>query len=52
MNARGGYTDAHKKILMCAVPTRQYCQLKEVIQNIDKDVFFLVTDTYEIYGGV
>ena len=27
-------------------------QLKEVIQNIDKDVFFLITDTYEIYGGV
>ena len=26
--------------------------LKEVIKEIDKDVFFLVTDTYEIYNGV
>lgn len=52
MDARGGYTNDHKKVLMCAVPTRQYCLLRDVIQNIDEDVFFLVTDTYEIYGGV
>lgn len=52
MNARGGYTNERKKVLMCAIPTRHYYQLKEVIQTIDKDVFFLITDTYEIYGGV
>jgi len=52
MNARGGYSNDRKKVLMCAVPTRQYYQLKEVVQTIDKDVFFLVTDTYEIYNGV
>lgn len=52
MNARGGYTNDKKKVLMCAVPTRQYYQLKEVVQTIDKDVFFLITDTYEIYNGV
>ena len=52
MNARGGYTNDKKKVLMCAVPTRNYYQLKEVIKEIDKDVFFLVTDTYEIYNGV
>lgn len=52
VEARGGYTNDKKKVLMCAVPTRQYYRLKEVIQMIDKDVFFLITDTYEIYGGV
>lgn len=52
VNARGGYTNDKKKVLMCAIPTRQYYQLKEVIQSIDKDVFFLITDTYEVYGGV
>lgn len=52
VNAKGGYSNENKKVLMCAVPTRQYYQLKEVIQNIDEDVFFLITDTYEIYGGV
>ena len=52
VNARGGYTNDKKKVSMCAIPTRQYYQLKEVIQTIDKDVFFLITDTYEIYGGM
>lgn len=52
MNAKGGYSDRNKKILMCAVPTRQYYQIKQVIENIDQDVFFLITDTYEIYGGM
>ena len=37
---------------MCNVPTRKYYHTKEVIQNIDKDAFFVITDTYEIYGGV
>lgn len=52
MDARGGYTNDNKKVLMCAIPTRQYYQAKEVIQSIDQDVFFLITDTYEVYGGV
>lgn len=52
VNGRGGYSNTKKKILMCAVPTRQYYQLKKVIQGIDEDVFFLITDTYEIYCGV
>ena len=29
-----------------------YYELKENIQELDKEVFFLITDTYEIYGGV
>ncbi len=52
MNARGGYTNDNKKVLMCAIPTRQYYQAKEVIQSIDQNVFFLITDTYEVYGGM
>lgn len=52
VNAKGGYSNSNKKVLMCAVPTRNYYQLKEVVQELDKDVFFLITDTYEIYGGV
>lgn len=52
MNAKGGYSNDNKKIIMCAVPTRQYYQTKEFIQEIDKNVFFLIIDTYEIYGGM
>ena len=52
MNAEGGYSGKNKKILMCAIPTRHYYELKESIQKLDEEVFFLITDTYEIYGGV
>ena len=40
-----------KKVLMCAIPTKQYFEVKSIIQKIDENVFFLITDTYEIYGG-
>ena len=52
INARGGYKNEKEKILMCNIPTRKYYEAKQVIQNIDEDAFFLITDTYEIYGGV
>lgn len=50
--AKGGYSNKNKKILMCAIPTRQYFEVKNIIEKIDEDVFFLITDTYEIYGGM
>ena len=52
MNGRGGYTNDEKKVLMCAIPTRQYYMAKETIEEIDPNVFFLITDTYEVYGGM
>lgn len=52
MNGRGGYTNENKKVLMCAIPTRQYYEVKNILEEIDEDVFFLITDTYEIYGGM
>ena len=52
INARGGYRDDKKKVLMCNIPTRKYYEAKEVIQTIDDGAFFLITDTYEIYGGM
>ena len=51
IDAKGGYSDLNKKVLMCAIPTREYFMMKEVIKGIDRDVFFLITDTYEIYDG-
>ena len=51
INARGGYSNQAKKVLLCAIPTREYYQMKEVVQGIDENVFFLITDTYEIYDG-
>ena len=52
LNVRGGHSNSKKKILMCAIPTRQYFLAKQTIQEIDEEAFFLITDTYEIYGGM
>ena len=47
INARGGYTNKKRKMLMCVVPTIEYLKLKELVSEIDSKVFFLIVDTYE-----
>lgn len=47
VNARGGYTNKKRKMLMCVVPTIEYLKLKELVSEIDPKVFFLIVDTYE-----
>ena len=51
LEGRGGYTGDVKKVIMCIVPTSQYCELKEGILKIDRSAFFVVTDAYEVSGG-
>lgn len=47
VNARGGYTNKKRKMLMCVVPTIEYLKLKELVNEIDNDAFFLIVDAYE-----
>lgn len=49
--ARGGYTKEKQNVLMCVVPTKEYFKLKEGIHQIDEEAFFVVTDSYEVFGG-
>jgi len=48
---KGGYTKERQKMLMCVIPTREYYKLKEGISEIDKESFFVITDSYEVKGG-
>ena len=48
VNANGGYSDKKKKMILCVIPTVEYIKLKEVVKEIDKDAFFLVTDSYSV----
>lgn len=50
-SVKGGYTKERQKMLMCVIPTREYYKLKEGISAIDKDSFFVITDSYEVKGG-
>lgn len=47
INARGGYTNKKKKMLMSVIPTLEYIKLKELVREIDKKSFFLIVDTYD-----
>ena len=47
INARGGYTNKRKTMLMSVIPTLDYVKLKELVREIDKKSFFLIVDTYE-----
>lgn len=48
INAKGGFTGKKKKMLLCVIPTTDYVRLKEIVREIDKDVFFLITDCYHV----
>lgn len=50
-SVKGGYTKERQRMLMCVIPTREYYKLKEGISEIDKDSFFVITDSYEVKGG-
>lgn len=51
IDAKGGFHKENKNVLLCVLPTKDYYKLKEGINEIDKDAFFVVTDAYEVSGG-
>ena len=51
IDAKGGFSGNKQKVIMCTVPTKQYFVLKEGINKIDENSFFVVADTYETFGG-
>ena len=52
LDVKGGYSKEKKKMLMCVIPTTEYFKLKEVVSKIDKNAFFLITDSYETSGAI
>lgn len=50
-HAEGGFKKQNQTILMTTLPTRKYYALKEGIKKIDNEAFYIITDTYEVFGG-
>ena len=48
----GGYSKEKGEMLMCVVPTRDYYMFKETVLEIDPKAFFVISDCYEVTGGV
>lgn len=51
-DTEGGYKKGKRKMLMVVVSTRMYYLIKETILNIDKNAFLIISDCYEVKGGV
>jgi len=49
IDAIGGYQNKKNNILMCVISTRDYFKFKKRISEIDKDAFFIITDSYHVY---
>jgi len=49
LNVKGGYSNDKHILLLAVVPTRNYFIVKEGLKTIDKDIFFLVCDAYEVF---
>lgn len=48
IDAEGGYAKDNQSLLLAVVPTRSYFVVKDGLKEIDKDIFFLVCDSYEV----
>lgn len=50
-DVKGAFLEKKRKVLMTVIPNREYFKLKEGIKEIDENAFFIVTDSYQVYGG-
>jgi len=52
IETEGGYSKEKSMMIMCVVPTKDYYLFKEAVKVIDKTAFFVISDCYEVEGGV
>lgn len=50
-DVKGGFLEKKRKVLLSVIPSREYYKVAEGIKHIDKEAFFVVTDSYEVIGG-
>ena len=50
-DVKGGFLEQKRRVLLTVIPSREYYHVTEGIREIDKDVFFVVTDSYQVEGG-
>jgi uncharacterized membrane-anchored protein YitT (DUF2179 family) len=50
LNAEGSYTGSPRQVILCAVDPRQVPMLKEAVQAVDGDAFFILLEAHEVLG--
>ncbi len=51
IKGQGMYSGEEKYILLCVVDRREFPRLRELVSDVDPNVFMLITETKEVYGG-
>lgn len=51
LKSDGSYDDEDNDIIMCVITTKDYYLLKNIVQRLDPEAFFVITDCYQAYGG-
>ncbi|MBQ2753674.1 MAG: YitT family protein [Firmicutes bacterium] len=50
LQGRGMYTGEEREVLLCVFAQKEIAVIKEIVSEIDKDAFILVTDVKEVLG--
>lgn len=50
-NVEGAYTQKKREILLTVIPTREYFEITESIKLLDPNIFYVVSDAYEVKGA-
>lgn len=50
IDASGGYSNDKQTLILAVVPTKMYFVIKDGLREIDKNIFYLVCDSYEVSG--
>lgn len=50
-DVKGGFLDKNRKVILTVIPSREYYRATEGIREIDKEAFFVVTDSYQVEGA-
>lgn len=50
-DVKGGFLEKKRKVLLTVIPSREYYRVTEGIKMLDKNAFFVATDSYEVIGG-
>ena len=50
-DVKGGFLEDKRRVMLTVIPSREYYRLTEGIKKIDKNAFFVVTDSYQVEGA-
>lgn len=50
-DVKGGFLEKKRKVILTVIPSNEYYKVTEGIKTIDKEAFFVATDSYEVVGG-